>query len=80
MNRFVPRKTFLDFADARSRRVSPVRGWCSVAVAVLAALPSLTGVAVARLRCRSWTASITVAGGVLIAAPAVVAIKAAAGH
>jgi hypothetical protein len=51
-----------------------------IAVAVLAALPALTGMAIARLRGRSWGASVLVGGVVLIAALAVVAIKAAAGH
>lgn len=51
-----------------------------VAVLVLAALPGVTGLAIARLRGRSWTASVIVGGAVLVLALAVVAIKAAAGH
>jgi hypothetical protein len=51
-----------------------------VAVLVLAALPALTGLAIARLRGRSWTASVVFAGAVLAVALAVVAVKAAVGH
>lgn len=51
-----------------------------VSVTVLAALPALTGLAIARLRGMSTTASVAMAGGVLVAALAVVAVKAAAGH
>jgi hypothetical protein len=51
-----------------------------IAVVILAALPALTGMAIARLRDRSWGASVVFGGAVLIAALAVVAVKAAAGH
>ena len=51
-----------------------------VAVLVLAALPALTGMAIARLRGRSWAASVLFGGAVLIAALAIVAVKAVVGH
>lgn len=51
-----------------------------VAVVILAALPALTGLAIARLRGHSWTRSVVVGAVVLSVALAVVGIKAAAGH
>lgn len=51
-----------------------------IAVLLLAALPALTGLAIARLRGRSWTASAVFAGLVLVIAMAVIAVKAATGH
>jgi hypothetical protein len=49
-------------------------------LAVLAALPALTGLAIARLRGRSWLTSLVAAGVVLAVAILVVVIKAALGH
>ncbi|MGA7689395.1 MAG: hypothetical protein WCA29_09220, partial [Jiangellales bacterium] len=50
------------------------------ALVVLAALPALTGAAIARLRGRSWLASLVTAAVVLAVALLVVAVKAAVGH
>ena len=50
------------------------------ALVVLAALPALTGVAIARLRGRSWLASLLTAAVVLAVALLIVAVKAAVGH
>lgn len=47
---------------------------------VLAALPALTGLAIARLRGRSWLTSLATAGVVLAVAVVVVLVKAALGH
>lgn len=51
-----------------------------VSLLLLAAMPSLTGLAIARLRGRSWLASGVAAGVVLAVAVAVVEVKAAVGH
>ncbi|MGB9375260.1 MAG: hypothetical protein WCA82_14015 [Jiangellales bacterium] len=50
------------------------------ALVVLAALPALTGIAIARLRGRSWLASLITAAVVLVVALLIVAVKAAVGH
>ena len=50
------------------------------ALLVLAALPALTGIAIARLRGRSWPASLITAAVVLAVALLIVAVKAAVGH
>ena len=47
---------------------------------VLAALPALTGLAIARLRGRSWLTSALTASVVLVVAAVIVAVKAALGH
>lgn len=52
----------------------------SGALVVLAALPALTGLAIARLRGRSWLTSLVAAGVVLAIAVLVVVVKAALGH
>jgi hypothetical protein len=51
-----------------------------VAVLILAALPALTGLAIARLRGHSWTTSVVIGAVVLSISLAVVGVKAAAGH
>jgi hypothetical protein len=50
------------------------------ALVVLAALPALTGVGIARLRGRSWLASLLTAAVVLTLTIAIVLVKAAIGH
>lgn len=50
------------------------------ALVVLAALPALTGMAIARLRGRSWASSLLTAVVVLAAAVVVVLVKQALGH
>ena len=50
------------------------------ALVVLAALPALTGLAIARLRGRNWLTSMVAAGVVLAIAVVVVVVKAALGH
>jgi hypothetical protein len=50
------------------------------ALVVLAAMPALAGLGIARLRGASWFASGVVATGVLVTAAVVVAIKVALGH
>ncbi len=62
---------FLLFDGARSVNAS---------LALLAALPALTGVAIARLRGRSWTWSLIAGAVVLALAVAVVLIKTGLGH
>ena len=47
---------------------------------VLAALPALTGLAIARLRARSWVVSLLAAGVVLAVAVVTVLVKASLGH
>lgn len=47
---------------------------------MLAALPALTGMAIARLRGRSWASSLLTAVVVLAAAVVVVLVKQALGH
>ncbi len=47
---------------------------------VLAALPALTGLGIARLRGRSWPTSLLAAGAVLVVAVVIVVVKAALGH
>lgn len=51
-----------------------------VTLLLLAALPALTGLGIARLRGRSWLASLITAGIVLSLAVLVVAVKAALSH
>jgi hypothetical protein len=51
-----------------------------VTLVVLAALPALTGLAIARLRGRTWPFSLMTAGAVLVLAVLVVAVKVALGH
>ncbi len=51
-----------------------------ISVLVLAALPAVTGTAIARLRRRSWARSLLFGTAVLAAALLVVAVKALAGH
>jgi hypothetical protein len=51
-----------------------------ITLILLAALPAVTGLAVARLRGRSWVESVVTAGIVLGIAALVVAIKVALGH
>lgn len=51
-----------------------------VSVLILAAIPALTGLAIARLRGLSWTRSVIVGAIVLSVALAVVGVKASAGH
>jgi hypothetical protein len=51
-----------------------------VALVLLAAMPAVTGMAIARLRGRSWVATAIAAGLVFVIAVAIVEIKAAVGH
>lgn len=51
-----------------------------VSLLLLAALPALTGLAIARLRRRSWVSSGIAAGVVFVLAVVIVEVKAAVGH
>ena len=51
-----------------------------ITLILLAALPAVTGLAVARLRGRSWVESVVTAGIVFGIAVLVVAVKVALGH
>lgn len=50
------------------------------ALVLLGALPALTGLAIARLRGRSWPSSVLAAAAVLVLAAVVVLVKEALGH
>lgn len=50
------------------------------ALVVLAALPAMTGLAIARLRGRSWLSSLVAAAVVLVLAVVIVLVKEALGH
>jgi hypothetical protein len=52
----------------------------SASLIVLAALPAVTGVGIARLRGGSWTSSLILGAVVLVVAAAVVVVKTALGH
>lgn len=51
-----------------------------IALLLLAAMPAATGMAIARLRGRSWLTTAIAAGLVFVVAVAIVEIKAAVGH